>query len=672
MKRFSVGVAAAGLAVAAAMAQTPPSAQTASPFRDLDRYVFSYAHPGSQLKDHIYERSRRFYVAGEAARDAIQSAEALRARQEEIRRTVIASLGGLPPLDTPLNPHVSGTVAGAGFRIEKLIYESRPHHYVTANLYLPTARPTGRSAAVLFLSGHHNTAKQVEEYQRVCQTLVHAGLIVLAQDPIGQGERLSYYDPATKQNPVGIGTRDHDYAGAPARYVGDTLARLMLHDAMRGIDYLISRLEVDAAKIGVTGNSGGGTQTSLVMLADPRIAAAAPATFIMNRDSYQRTGQPQDAEQIWPGFTAAGYDHEDILLAMAPKPVRVLAVTSDFFPREGTLRTVERSKRIWQIAGRREDVDLVDDDSTHAYTPKLAQAAASFFAQHLLGRSVSFAGFEPKPFPPEQLQCTASGQVRGDFPDAEFGFETSVAHLRQLEAERGRLSPADRQAQGRAWLRKEVLRQRDTTPLNVRRIDRGRKVSDYSVEIAFWYPQPYLANLGMLIRPRERATERMPVTVALWEEGTAALSVHTSWIAAECAQGRAVFVLDLAGMGPLKPDAINSGGRNGFYGTWHKLSDDLDWLGDSMVALRTYQAWRALEVLGEWPTLNRDDVRFFAEGRVGVHARLAAALTPRPTPCDWRDSFKFADFVRSRSYDTTDIKSYLFPGVLAHFDLDEL
>ena len=190
----------------------------------------------------------------------------------------------------------------------------------------------------------------------------------------------------------------------------------MLHDAMRGIDYLISRPEVDAAKIGVTGNSGGGTQASLVMLVDPRVAAAAPATFIMNRETYQRTGQPQDAEQIWPGFTGAALDHEDILLAMAPKPVCVLAVTSDFFPIEGTRRTVTRSRRIWELSGHRAMLDFVEDDSTHAYTPKLARAAARFFAQHLLGKTVDLAGFEPKAFPPEQLHATKSGQVRRSLP----------------------------------------------------------------------------------------------------------------------------------------------------------------------------------------------------------------------------------------------------------------
>ena len=659
-------------AVLALLFVVPAFAQEASPFRDLDRYAFGYAYPGSQLKDHVYERSRRLFAAGDAQRDAIGTVEAVRQRQEDIRRVVIASLGGLPSADTPLNARVAGTVHGDGFRIEKIIFESRPRHYVTANLYLPINRPAGRTAAVLFLSGHHDTAKVVSEYQNVCQTLARAGLIVLSQDPVGQGERVSYFEPDTKANPVGIGTRDHDYAGVQGRFLGDTLARYMLHDAMRGIDYLISRPEVDAAKIGVTGNSGGGTQTSLVMLADPRVAAAAPATFIMNRETYQRTGQAQDAEQIWPGFTGAGFDHEDILLAMAPKPVCVLAVTSDFFPIEGTRRTVTRSRRIWELSGRGAALELVEDESTHAYTPKLARAAARFFAQHLLGKTVDLAGFEPKAFPPEQLHSTKSGQVRAEFADAEFIFDATTARLKEFEAARAALTLADRKARAHEWLRDQVLRHREHTPLNPRRIDRGRAAGAFTVDVAFWYPQPYLANLGMLIRPRERRADHLPVTIAIWDEGTAALSAHTEWIRAECARGRAVFVVNLSGMGPLKPDAINQGPIDDLYGTWRKFSDDLEWMGDSMVALRTYQALRSIEVLGEWPELQRDDVRFYAEGRIGVHAKLAASLAPTVKGCEWQDGFNFSDFVRTRSYDSKGIKPFILPGVLRYFDVDEL
>src|SRR5690606_11210824 len=104
-----------------------------------------------------------------------------------------------------------------------------------------------------------------------------------------------------------------------------------------------------------------------------------------------------------------------------------------------------------------------------------------------------------------------------------------------------------------------------------------------------------LANLGMLVRPKEARGKPMPVTIALWDDGTAAMGKHAEWIAAENAKGRAVWVVNLSGMGPLKPDAINYGQMHEFYGTWHKLSDDLDWLGDSLVALRTFELLRSIE-----------------------------------------------------------------------------
>jgi hypothetical protein len=83
----------------------------------------------------------------------------------------------------------------------------------------------------------------------------------------------------------------------------------------------------------------------------------------------------------------------------------------------------------------------------------------------------------------------------------------------------------------------------------------------------------------MLIRPREARPDRLPVTIAIWDEGTAALASHTEWIAAETGRGRAVFVVNLSGTGPLKPDAINQGPAGDPYGTWRKLSDDLEMPG---------------------------------------------------------------------------------------------
>src|SRR5437773_9631853 len=114
------------------------------------------------LKPHVYGRSERVFAARDAARDATTT------RQRELRAFLIASLGDLPPMDTALEPQIVGAVEGKGFRVEKVIFQSRPRHYVTANLYLPDGldKPHG---AVLFLSGHGSLAKAAPEYQIVCQ-----------------------------------------------------------------------------------------------------------------------------------------------------------------------------------------------------------------------------------------------------------------------------------------------------------------------------------------------------------------------------------------------------------------------------------------------------------------------------------------------------------------------
>lgn len=660
--------------VPAVLLAAPASSSAPSPasaaWQRLERYAIGFAYPGSQLKDYVYARSARQFARGDATRDAITTPAALRAHQDKLRQFFIDSLGGLPPSDTPLNARVTGRIQGDGFTLEKIIFESRPRHYVTANLYLPAGR-TGPSAAVLFLCGHHATAKQVSEYQGVCQTLVRAGLIVLAQDPIGQGERLSYYDPATRKALIRAGTGEHEHAGVQSRFIGDQIARYFVHDSMRSIDYLLTRPEIDPKRIGVTGNSGGGTQTSLVMLVDPRIAAAAPATFITAREEYQWTGQGQDAEQNWFGYTGAGLDHEDILLAMAPKPVCVLAVAWDFFPIEGTRRTVTRARRVWDLHGQGSALELVEDQSLHRYTPALAQAAARFFARHLLRRDVDFAGFQPQPWPEPQLFATQSGQVRGELPDAEFVFEANQARLVKFETDRKRQG-ATAKSRAAAWLRDRVNLERENSPPNPRFLERGTKLDNLTVDIAFWWSQPRLANLGMLFRPAGVAPDaKLPVTIALWDNGTNALSRHAAWLEAECARGRAVLVLNPCGVGPLKPDPLN-GRADAGSSAFRKLVDDLSFLGDSLVALRTYEALRALDVLAAWPGFSPGEIRVFGHGRLGMHAKLAAAVEPRIAASEWQEAFRFSDIVRERNYDFTDVKQVILPGALQYFDLDEL
>lgn len=627
--------------------------------------VRSYWDVRDQLKRHIYGRSLEAFARGDAARDAIRTPAALAARQRTIRREFLRGIGGLPPVRGPVPSRGVGAVRGHGFRIEKIIFESRPRTWVTANLYVPdgVAAPRG---AVLFLCGHHEQAKHAGEYQSVCQTLVQAGLVVLAQDPVGQGERFSYPEAEARRRGINWGCPEHDYAGAQCLPLGDAMARWFLHDAMRGLDYLASRPEVDARRIGVTGNSGGGTQTSMVMLGDPRIAAAAPTTFVMNRETYMWSGGAQDAEQIWPGFTAAGLDHEDILLAMCPKPVRVLAVKSDFFPIEGTRRTVERCRRIWKLRGKPSHLDLVEDPSIHRYTPRLAEAAAEFFARHLLG----VHGVR-KPrisvFPPSRLWCTRSGQVMGELPGARSVHHENRDRLCEVLASRR----ADRSA-ALAWLRKKVFGPRKRCALNPRFIPPER-VGELEAEQAFWWSQAGLLNHGLLFRVAARHGKRLPVTLAIWNGGTSVLRPHASWIRTQCRAGRAVLVLDVSGAGALQPNSLNLQPVVGFYGVLHKFADDLLWLGDDLAALRAYDVLRALDVLGEWPSIDARRIALYGHGQHGVYAQLAAAIDPRVNGLRVEKGLgSYAALVAARHYDHRDIKSVILRGILHCCDLPDL
>ena len=140
------------LATAVTAQSSSPTAATPSPaWQRLERYSLNFTYPGSQLRDHVYGRATKHFALGDAARDELKTPQAVRERQERIRQFMIESVGGLPPSNTPLNPRVTGTVQGNGFTIEKIIFESRPRHYVTANLYLPAVR-SGRTSA-RFASG---------------------------------------------------------------------------------------------------------------------------------------------------------------------------------------------------------------------------------------------------------------------------------------------------------------------------------------------------------------------------------------------------------------------------------------------------------------------------------------------------------------------------------------
>lgn len=624
----------------------------------------------SLFRDYVNGRSFAAYDAGDRARDNIAGITEFERRRESLRERFIEGMGGLPPMDTPLNAVVTGTVRGEGFRVEKVIFESRPKAYVTANLYIPEGI-NGRTGAVLFLCGHFEHAKHAEEYHGVCLKMVQAGLVVLAQDPVGQGERMSYYDSMLKETTVEWGVAEHTYAGHQCLMLGDSIARYFVHDAMRGIDYLCTRPEVDPERIGVTGNSGGGTQTSLVMVCDRRVAAAAPTTFIMGRRAYQETDEAQDFEQIWPGMSNLGFDHEDILLSMAPKPVLVNAVAYDFFPIEGTRGTVERARRFWEMYGRGDDLQLMEDLSDHHYTPKLAEASARFFARHLLGRG-AVLGEPAAPLRPQQLWCTRTGQVRGDYADARAVHEETLDRLAALEERKHAQTDVELKQNAFAWLKERVCGGREPVALNPRFIE-GSMFNGLQLQSCFWRTQKGLMNHGLMIRDAGCAGQELPATIAIWEGGTSAIPCHKKWVYSQCGSGRAVLVLDLTADGVFIPQDFGCLKAGDHYGPLYKFGCDLFWLDDSIAALRTYEVLRALDMAGQWPGVAKHGLKLYGMGIGTLYAKCAAFLDDRADSLEAeQDGYTVAGQAYARHYDDSNAICGYLPGMLRYFDLPDL
>src|ERR1041384_6648366 len=206
------------------------------------------------VQEYFVGRVRQAEQLAEKRRAALQSKRDAEAYVREVRQKIQQCFGPWPE-KTPLNPRVTGVVERDTYKIEKVIFESRPNFPVTANLYIPL---DGRSPrpGVVGTCGHSANGKAADAYQSFAQGLARQGYVCLMFDPIGQGERLQYVDASFKPR-RGVGVSEHLYAGNQQFLIGEFFGAWRAWDGIRALDYLLTRPEVDPKQGGVTGNSGG-------------------------------------------------------------------------------------------------------------------------------------------------------------------------------------------------------------------------------------------------------------------------------------------------------------------------------------------------------------------------------------------------------------------------------
>ncbi|NQT03854.1 MAG: acetylxylan esterase, partial [Planctomycetes bacterium] len=288
--------------------------------------------PVDMMNHYLRSQAQKEFEKWKADYEQRKTPEQIAEYQKRLRNKFLEAIGPLPRR-TPLKPRITGEVHRNGYKVEKIIFESQPKHYVSAALFLPDSRKhKAPYPGVLVPCGHSRNAKGYETYQTMGALLALNGMAALVFDPIDQGER----SQLLSQLPDLWGTRAHTMIGVGSILLGRNTAWFEIWDGMRGIDYLQSRPDVDPKRIGCTGNSGGGTQTSYLMSLDDRIIAAAPSCYITNL--YERIMElgAQDAEQNIFGQLSFGMDHADYLMMRAPTPIMICAATKDFFDIRGT------------------------------------------------------------------------------------------------------------------------------------------------------------------------------------------------------------------------------------------------------------------------------------------------------------------------------------------------
>lgn len=337
------------------------------------------------------------------------------ARQKEVRARILKLIGGLPER-TPLQPQVLGENTVAGIRVQKIVFQSQPGFYVTALMYLPQAA-TGKLPAIVIAPGHGAPGKASDFSTALA--FASNGFAVLSYDPIGQGERLQYLDTATGQSKLQRPTGEHAEAALQPTLIGDALARYFIWDGMRAVDYLETRPEVDAARIGAFGCSGGGTMTAMLSALDTRIKTTGTACFITSFDKLLTSIGPQDGEQSIPNFIASGLDFPDWVELDAPRPYAIISTTEDMFPFAGAQATEAEARRFYSLFGADADLAFLTGPGGHGNLRPIQPRILGFFITHLhSGADADHPVIPPMlKINPDILQVTHSGQVATEFPD---------------------------------------------------------------------------------------------------------------------------------------------------------------------------------------------------------------------------------------------------------------
>jgi dienelactone hydrolase len=569
--------------------------------------VVPYQRFSRTVHEYYVAKVRGIEKRSMARKSALSTKAEAEAYVAEVRERIAKTFAPMPKEKTPLNAKVTGILDRDGYTVEKVIFESQPKFFVTANLYLPKERHGGKVPGVVGSCGHSNNGKCAEAYQGFAQGLARLGTACLIFDPIGQGERSQYVDAAGTLLIKGS-TTEHNHAGNQMELVGEFLGSWRAWDGIRALDYLLSRPEIDPRHVGITGNSGGGTMSTWLIGLERRWTMGAPACFVTTWRRNLENELPQDNEQCPPRALAYELDHDDFLAAMAPRPVIILAQSRDYFDARGSEETYGRLRHLYRFFN-----SLTDASDAAAAEPAIVVE-------------------EDK-----TLQCTPTGQVVLD-PGSKTVFAFTKAKAERLKAAReAKPLAADKLREAVA----ESLRLPERDPA---------KAPDYRILRAYGpkrgYPKEHWIHYAVESEPGIHAVctvlfdaphvSQLPAApegggkVLLWigeQSSDAELREDPSLseLASTLAPGTLLVACDIRGVGESLP--VTAGNQPlSYYGADYFYAAYANMLGKPYLGGKTHDVLRVVDLLASrgW-----NEIHLAAKGKATLAAGLAAFLDDR-------------------------------------------
>ncbi len=336
-----------------------------------------------------------------------------------LRERIRQAWGDFPDQPAPLEPQLRGTLQRDGYRVEKIVFQTMPDVWMTANAYVPERAE--RVPAVLCVHGHWRGAKQDPVVQARCIGLAKLGFFVLSVDALGAGER-------------GLGKALGEYHGemvaATLFPAGLSLCGLQVYENLRAVDYLLTRPEVDGSRLGITGCSGGGNQTMYSGAWDERFSAVVPVCSVGNYQAY--LGAACCMCEVLPG--ALQFTEEWGVLALtAPRGLRVINATRDAvqFSVEEARKSLEATRPIYALYGSQAPLDHATFEASHDYNQPMRESMYGWMTRFLkdVGDGSPIAEPELQTEDPETLRCFPGDSRPDDFLTIP---QLAARHARQV------------------------------------------------------------------------------------------------------------------------------------------------------------------------------------------------------------------------------------------------